>query len=265
MFTKAETIALTERLEQLTAPLNDPDKHVKNADYRQKWMKKMAFLDSIAGQTNAAMLLHDTSVNRFLYFSDKNKILGNYDPADFTSEVGVDFSFSNIHPQQRSAALLIQLKIISYGFEHPHTCLNNIIGNMTFQYKRKGGQYFQILQKSMVVETDADGYPLLYLRFIYDISHLVRPCVGLIINAPDQTLIWNYNANKKCLDQVNLLSVQEKKILALLAEGNQSKEIAELVFSSSHTVDTHRRNLLKKTHCIDTTALITFGKMTGLI
>src|SRR5215213_932009 len=129
MFTKAETNALTERLEQVTAPVNDPAKHVHNADYRQKWMKKMAFLNSIAEQVNAAMLLHDTSVNRFLYFSDKKKIFGNYGPEDFLSEVGVDFSFSNIHPQQRSAALLIQLKIISTGFEHPHTCLNNIIGN----------------------------------------------------------------------------------------------------------------------------------------
>ena len=58
---------------------------------------------------------------------------------------------------------------------------------------------------------------------------------------------------------------QEKKILALLAEGKQSKEIADELFISSHTIDTHRRNLLKKTNCIDTTALITFAKMTGLI
>lgn len=265
MFTKAETNALTERLRQVTERVIDPGNHIINADYRQKWMKKMAFLNSIGGQFNAAMLLHDTSVNRFLYFSDKNKILGNYDPGDFLSEVGVDFSFSNIHPQQRRAALLIQLKTISTGFEHPHTCLNDIIGNMTFQYKRKGGQYFQILQKSMVVATDADGYPLLYLRFLYDISHLVKPCVGLIIKAPEQTLIWNYNTSKKCLEQVNLLSAQERRILGFLAQGKQSKEIAEMLFSSSHTVDTHRRNLLKKTHCIDTTALVTFANMTGLI
>lgn len=265
MFTKAETNALTERLAIVTAPVTGQGKHILNADYRQKWMKKMAFLNSIAGLTNAALVLHDTSVNRFIYFSDKNKLLGNYRPEDFTSEVGVDFSFSNINPQQRNAALLIQLKVISYGFEHPHTCLNNIIGNMTFQYKRKGGAYFQMLQRSMVVETDADGYPLLYLRYIFDISHLVKPCVGLIINNTNETLIWTYNSQLKQLEQVNLLSNQERKVLALLADGKHSKEIGETLFASSHTIDTHRRNLLKKTHCIDTTALITFGKLTGLI
>ena len=136
---------------------------------------------------------------------------------------------------------------------------------MTFLYKRKSGAYFQFLQKAMVVETDSSGYPLLYLRYGFDISHLVRPSVGLIINAPNETLIWTYNTQKKILEQVNLLSAQEKKILGLLAQAKHSKEIGDMLFISSHTIDTHRRNLLKKTNCIDSTALITFGKMTGLI
>lgn len=233
--------------------------------YREKWMKKMEFLDSISAQTNAVMLLHDISVNRFLYMSDKPKLLGNYNPEDFTSETGMDFFFSNIHAEQRSAALLIQRQIMSYGMDNSSACLNNCVANMTFLYKRKSGGYFQFLQKSIVVETDASGYPLLYLYYGFDISHLVRPSVGLVINAPYETLIWAYNISKKSLEQVNLLSVQEKKILGLLAQAKHSKEIGDMLFISSHTIDTHRRNLLKKTSCIDTTALITFAKMTGLI
>lgn len=263
MFTRAETTVLTESLQKLAPVPGDPKPNAK--DYRQKWLEKMDFLTSLAAFDKSLILLHDTSVNRFLYMSDKAKVLGGYDPADFITETGMDFSFSNINPEQRSAVLLIQLKIISYGFEHMASAENNVISNMMFQYKKKGGGYIQLLQKVMAVETDVEGHPLLYLRFGYDISHLVKPAVGLIINAPDETLIWSYNTTKKCLEQVNLLSAQEKKILAYLAEGKGSKEIADLLFASSHTVDTHRRNLLKKTNCIDTTALITFGKMTGLI
>ena len=265
MFTKAATKALSESLEKVIEPVNDPSHPKKNVLYREKWLKRMAFLESISAQTNAALLLHDISANRFLFMSDRKKILGNYSPDEFTSETGVDFSFSNIHPEQRSAALLIQLKTISYCFEQRHSCLNNVVGNMTFLYRRKSGEYFQILQKVMVVETDEHGYPILYLRYLFDISHLVKPSVGLIINSPDETLIWTYSLHKKCLQQVNLLSTQEKKILVLLAKGKQSKEISDMLFVSSHTIDTHRRNLLKKTHCIDSTALITFAKMTGLI
>lgn len=237
----------------------------KVKDYQVKWLKKMAFLNSIAPQTNAVIILHDTSENRFLFMSDKPGTLGGYDPADFTSVTGMDFSFNNIEADQRSAALLIQLKILSYGMDHMATAENNVVANMMYQYKKKGGGYIQLLQKVMAVETNSAGHPLLYLRYGYDISHLVKPCVGLIINAPHETLIWAYNTQKKTLEQVNLLSAQEKKILGLLSQGKHSKEIADMLFTSPHTVDTHRRNLLKKTNCIDTTALITFAKMTGLI
>lgn len=263
MFTRAETTLLTETLQKVAPATIGRQK--SDTVNREKWLQKMEFLSSLAAYNNAAILLHDISVNRFIYMSDKTNMLGNYDPQDFLSEVGVDFSFSNIHAQQRSAALLIQLKIISYGFEHPHYCLNNVVGNMTFLYKRKGGGYFQILQRVMVVQTDTDGYPLLYLRYLSDISHLLKPCAGLLITSQDETLIWAYNTHKKCLEQINLLTAQEKKILSLLAQGKQSKEIGGILFTSPHTIDTHRRNLLKKTNCIDTTALITFAKMTGLI
>jgi DNA-binding CsgD family transcriptional regulator len=232
---------------------------------REKWLKKMEFLNSISAYDNAVILLHDTSVNRFIFMSDNAGVLGGYDPKYFLAEPGMDFSFGNIHPEQRSAALLIQLKIISYCIEHPTSSINNVVSYMTFLYKKKNGDYIQFLQKCMAVETDEAGHPLLYLRYGYDISHLVKPSVGLIINTPDETLIWTYDAHNKRLIQINLLSAQEKKILGFLAEGKHSKQIAEELLISPHTIDTHRRNLLKKTHCIDTTALITFSKMTGLI
>ena len=232
---------------------------------REKWLQKMEFLNSISAHDNAVILLHDTSVNRFIFMSDNAGILGGYDPKLFLSETGMDFSFSNIPPEQRSAALMIQLKILSYCIEHPSSSINNVVANMYFLYKKKNGDYIQLLQKCMPVETDESGHPLLYLRYGFDISHLVKPSVGLIINTPDETLIWSYDTHNKTLVQINLLSAQEKKILGFLAEGRHSKEIAEALFISPHTIDTHRRNLLKKTHCIDTTALITFGKMTGLI
>ncbi len=256
---------MSERLDKVTAAYRDRQDPEKLRLYQHRWLKKMEFLSGIAASTHAATLLHDVSINRFLYFSDRARVLGNYHPGDFTSEVGVDVSFSNIPVIQRNAALLIQLKVFSYGIENPHTCLNNIIGNMTFQYKKKGGGFFQMLQKTMAVETNAEGLPVLYLRHLYDISHLIHPSVGLIINTPDENIIWTYNSLNKSLDKVNLLSSQEKKVLGFLAEGRCSKEIADLLFISSHTIDTHRRNLLRKTHCIDTTALVTYAKMTGLI
>lgn len=237
----------------------------QHKSYQQKWIEKMDFLQKVSPEHNAVIALFDCSEFRFIYVNDRSNVLGGYKPEQFTAENGMDFSMSNVHPDQRSAAILIQLKVFSTGIERTVIDKNNIVACSTFQYKRKTGEYIQYLQKGLVVEVDELGNPLLYLRYGYDISHLVKPSVGLIINSVEGALIWTFNNSTKSLDRINLLSLQEQKILKLLAEGRESKEIADMLFISHHTIDTHRRNLLKKTFCHDTTALVTFAKMTGLI
>src|SRR5687768_10855394 len=69
-------------------------------EYRKKWLAQMEFLSSVSAQNNAVIFLYDTSISGFIYMNDPQKILGDYDPADFISETGQDFSFNNIHPDQ---------------------------------------------------------------------------------------------------------------------------------------------------------------------
>ena len=45
-------------------------------------------------------------------------------------------------------------------------------------------------------------------------------------------------------------------ILDMLAKAKTSAEISEALFLSKHTIDTHRRNILKKTGYTSTTSLI---------
>lgn len=44
----------------------------------------------------------------------------------------------------------------------------------------------------------------------------------------------------------SVLSAREKEVLQLLVEGNTHKEIAELLFLSSHTVVSHVKNMMTK-------------------
>lgn len=43
-----------------------------------------------------------------------------------------------------------------------------------------------------------------------------------------------------------LLSNREKEILLLISEGKSSKEIAEILFLAKTTIDTHRKNMIRK-------------------
>lgn len=59
--------------------------------------------------------------------------------------------------------------------------------------------------------------------------------------------------------QLPELSPREKEILGLIAEGYTNPQIAEKIFLSSFTVDSHRKNLLAKLNVKNTATLIKFA------
>jgi len=56
-----------------------------------------------------------------------------------------------------------------------------------------------------------------------------------------------------------VLSTREKEILRLIGEGKSSLEISEMLFIGKTTVDTHRKNILRKLNIHGKTDLIRFA------
>lgn len=61
------------------------------------------------------------------------------------------------------------------------------------------------------------------------------------------------------------LSQREKEIIGRLAEGLSSKQIADRLGLSKHTVDTHRRNLIRKTGAKNTLELAAYCVKNGIV
>jgi DNA-binding NarL/FixJ family response regulator len=61
------------------------------------------------------------------------------------------------------------------------------------------------------------------------------------------------------------LSTREMEILRLIAEGLTNAEIADRLFTSKRTVETHRQNIIEKTQVKNTAALIRYAVSQGLI
>ncbi|WP_084524005.1 LuxR C-terminal-related transcriptional regulator [Adhaeribacter aquaticus] len=61
------------------------------------------------------------------------------------------------------------------------------------------------------------------------------------------------------------LSEREKEVLKLIAEGLTNQEIADKLFNSKRTIETHRQNILTKTKCKNTPALIKYALFHNLI
>ena len=66
-------------------------------------------------------------------------------------------------------------------------------------------------------------------------------------------------------DSFDLVSTREREILQLVAEGNSSKEVANLLNLSVHTVETHRSNLMQKLNLRGLPELILYAVRKGLI
>jgi DNA-binding NarL/FixJ family response regulator len=61
------------------------------------------------------------------------------------------------------------------------------------------------------------------------------------------------------------LTVREREIVKLIAEGKSSKEIGELLFISSRTVQHHRANLMKKLNLKKTADLVMYAIQKGYV
>ena len=55
------------------------------------------------------------------------------------------------------------------------------------------------------------------------------------------------------------LTKREKVIISMIANGKSSKEMADELFISIHTINTHRKNIIQKTDCRSFAALLKFA------
>lgn len=75
---------------------------------------------------------------------------------------------------------------------------------------------------------------------------------------------WGREEQKE-MARLPVLSSREREVLQLIAEGLPNNQIAEKLFLSAHTVDTHRKNLLTKFGVSNTASLIHFASKHNII
>lgn len=61
------------------------------------------------------------------------------------------------------------------------------------------------------------------------------------------------------------LSERELEVIALIAEGYTNSQVAEKLFLSSHTVTTHRKNIMKKLGVNNTAGIVMYAVKTQLV
>jgi len=115
------------------------------------------------------------------------------------------------------------------------------------------------IQKMM--QNGASGY-VLKNASIEEIVNAIEAAMNGEIFLSDQASIA-IDENKNA--QIPVITRREKEVLMLIAKGLTNKEIADKLFISTTTVDTHRKNLLAKFQVKNTASLISLATQNELL
>ncbi len=120
---------------------------------------------------------------------------------------------------------------------------------------------------SAILEAEAEGYVLknstaqdivaAVTDILNDNTHYGREVLNVILQ--------KMQVDKKKEEVKKVLSSRELEILQLIIEEHSSEEIGEKLFISKRTVETHRANILDKTHCHNIIGLIKYAVRSKLV
>ncbi|PKD16626.1 hypothetical protein APR41_07390 [Salegentibacter salinarum] len=132
-----------------------------------------------------------------------------------------------------------------------------------------------MLHQATPLSQDSEGQFVHVFSIHTDISHLTNQSVEEVsfLNINGDTSYLNVCTKNGRFDPKtdrernikNNLSERELEITKMLAKGLNADEIAGKLFISSHTVRTHRKNILKKTNSRNTTQLVSRCIAAGFI
>ena len=117
-------------------------------------------------------------------------------------------------------------------------------------------------EEFQILETDPRGNIWLSLSIV-DVSpnqNLKEPMSSRLVNHKTGEIISFAEVSS-----VFELTKREKEILQLISDGNVSKQIAEKLYISVHTVNTHRQNILEKMSVTNTAEAIRLASRMGIL
>lgn len=180
---------------------------------------------------------------------------------------GVKSYMSLIHPNdldthQQVAHLLFQA-LAECNYEEKY--LLRILLN--FRLRKSNGDYVQILQLTRILELDPEGNIQTLLVLLQEFNHVNDFPKRYIrfSGISHQEKIFEYHEQSQEMKKLALPTKREKEIIGFLVAGQESQEIADRLFLSKHTIDTHRRRILQKFHLKNTHELSHLISMTHLL
>ena len=226
-------------------------------------IKKIIELDAYLPYNSTFFCLTNTQNLSFEYVS-KNMFSCLGLKASDLQEKGMRYFWSRIHPDDVEPWLSALNELMNFTIKELLVLEREQMSyTWNYRFKNNKGHYVNIIQNTTPLEFDKENKPIIGLAHYTVLNHNIKMDVcasAKLLNVCKEyeTKYFNNFSRKLLTDGV---SNRERDIIRLLVLNNSSKEIADKLFISSNTVDTHRRNILKKLNISSTGELVGLLKM----
>lgn len=207
--------------------------------------------------------VYDHARGRLLFAQGYERVLGFPD-----GEMSVELALDLIHPDDAP----MMMRILEAAARCMHSVKPAIrpfesVLSLDCRMRKANGAYVKVLRQVTVCEVDEEMDEVrCTLNISKDISnikhsdHIGWQALGRGIEDIDLAALVAENANL-----LYRPTARERDVLRLIAEGRSSREIGEYLGLSTHTVNTHRRNLLRNTGLANAAELVLKATSLGWI
>lgn len=252
---------------------------INNATREEMWAKQClsaAHLDYAVWEHDKAMLrqlsklsCHCTFVVdvykcRYAYASSSFVDLLGYDSHKIaTVEKQGDYLESRIHPDDREQLTALQIKLSRFIYSLPPEQRNDYSNLYSFRMLNARQQYVRINCRNQVLEQDRNGKAWLVIGNM-SISPDQKESESVHCTVLNLKSGEMFSPSSSFLSSISLTR-RETEILRLIRKGLLSKEIADKLCISIHTVNIHRQNLLQKLGVKNSIEAIRIGQEIGIL
>lgn len=190
-------------------------------------------------------------------------LLGYDDHKIATLERQGDYLESRIHPDDRAQLETLQIKLSQFIYSLPPEQRNDYSNIYSFRILNAKQQYVRVTSRHQVLEQDCNGKAWLVIGYM-DISPDQKKSESVDCTVLNLKSGEMFSPSPSLVSPVNLTN-REIEILRLIQNGMLSKEIADKLCISIHTVNIHRQNLLRKLGVQNSFEAIRLGQECGLL
>lgn len=197
---------------------------------------------------------------KIIYTSTGSRELLGVDPG----QVNPATFYIRTHPDVLRRHNIARTKLFNLGQEMYISKQPYCILSTNLKFLNAFNEYSEFLVQCYLFYSEIPYRTVYLLQVVTDISAINPIKYGYQFYLGTDKSFFRY-PDAKLLHEGHVFSKREYEIINLLAEGRNSRQISEKLFLSVHTVNTHRRNILKKSESLSTNELILSLKERGVI